>query len=229
MPEVSDLFAPKPAFQNVPEWYKKTEPYINNEEIAINKKNALKNPTIKKCMPVFDMIASGYLLFTTTDVFVDQEKGPRGTTQPVYHWPSWDCINFHVIDQAPELPYNSGHTINYPKWINPWSIKTPPGYSVLIIQPTYRDSVFTILPGVVDTDKYFNNINFPFVLNDINFEGLIPAGTPMAQVIPFKRESWQREFGNDQQIFDSVNHAKNISSVFHNGYKKIFRQDKTYK
>jgi hypothetical protein len=225
----SDSFAPQPAFKNIPEWYKNTNPYLDDTKIPrLVNGGVSSRSTIKKCMPVFDMISSGYILFTPTDIWVTQEKTETGT-QPVYTWPSWTGLGFHPIEQAPDLPYNSGHTIQYPKWINPWSIKTSPGCSVMIISPTYRDSIFTILPGVVDTDKYFSNINFPFVLNNINFEGLIPAGTPIAQIIPFKREDWQMEFGNDQQFFDANTHYKNITSVFYNGYKKIFRQDKTYK
>ena len=52
----------------------------------------------------------------------------------------------------------------------------------------HRESVFTIMDGIVDTDSYNALVNFPFFLNDWSYEGLIPAGTPMAQVIPFKRE-----------------------------------------
>ena len=225
----SDSFAPQPAFKNVPEWYKKTTAYLDNTKTPrLFNGKVSSSSTIKKCMPVFDMISSGYILFTPTDIWITQEKTETGT-QPIYSWPSWEVLNFHPIEQAPDLPYNSGHTMNYPKWINPWSIKTSQGCSVMVVPPTYRDSVFTILPGVVDTDKYFSNINFPFVLNDINFEGLIPEGTPMAQVIPFKRETWQMEFGDDQQSYDAGNHLKNIGSVFYNGYKSKFRQDKTYK
>ena len=55
---------------------------------------------------------------------------------------------------------------DFPKWVNPYVIKTPPGYSVLITQPFHRESVFTILPGIVDTDKYKSQVHFPFVLKD---------------------------------------------------------------
>lgn len=221
--------APQPAFKNIPEWYKKTDIYINNNKTPYFINNKITAPaTIKKCMPIFDMISSGYILFTPTDVWVTQEKTEKGTN-PVFTWPSWEVLGFHPIEQAPNLSYNTGHTICYPKWINEWSIKTSPGCSVMIISPTYRDSIFTILPGVVDTDKYFNNINFPFVLNDINFEGLIPAGTPMAQVIPFKREPFEMEIGDNQQFNDAFTHRKQIVSVFYNMYKTRFRQDKTYK
>jgi hypothetical protein len=71
--------------------------------------------------------------------------------------------------------------------------------------------------------------NFPFTLNDVSWEGLIPAGTPVAQVIPIKRESWIMEFGNEN---DKEKHFKDkelIDSVFMNGYKKMFWKKKEYK
>jgi len=58
----------------------------------------------------------------------------------------------------------------------------------------HRDSPFQIFTGVVDTDAYDQAVNFPFGLKDPEFEGLIPAGTPIAQVIPFKRTSWKSEY-----------------------------------
>ena len=43
----------------------------------------------------------------------------------------------------------------YPKWINPWAIKTPAGYSVYFKPPAHNPNQwFEILEGVVDTDTY---------------------------------------------------------------------------
>jgi len=99
----------------------------------------------------------------------------------------------------------------------------------LFVQPFHRESVFTILPGIVDTDKYSPPINFPFVLNDINFTGLIPAGTPIAQVIPFKRDSWNLKFGKEKDILKITSDHTLLRSKFFDGYKTLFRQTKEYK
>jgi hypothetical protein len=42
---------------------------------------------------------------------------------------------------------------------------------------------------LVDCDKYFEFVNLPFVWNEPNFHGILPAGTPLVQVIPIKRSS----------------------------------------
>jgi hypothetical protein len=45
----------------------------------------------------------------------------------------------------------------------------------------------------VDTDEYVNETNIPALLLDDDFEGIIEAGTPLVQVIPFKRDSLVNE------------------------------------
>jgi len=221
--ETPDKYGPKPSSASVPEWYKSVSSYrFTGEKKPMG--DGSTPATIKRCMPVFDAITSGYILHTYVDIWVSQRDG-----QPWYEWPSFKAIDFHPIDQAPNHPNRNGHELSYPKWINSWAVKTPKGYSTLFVQPFHRESIFSILPGVVDTDTYDVPVNFPFVLNDTSFEGLIPAGTPMVQVIPFKRESWEMEIG-DKKDFDQQN--KNnilLRTVFFDSYKLNFRQKKEYK
>jgi hypothetical protein len=228
---VPDEYSPKPASRYVPDWYKDLESYIGGEKKPDG--NGGTTGTIKRCMPVFDSINTGYIITTPCDVWVRQvpidEKDPT-KTQPYYEWSDFGIIQFHSIDQAPNYPGNTGHKEAYPKWINSWSIKTPPGYSVAIVQPWHRDSIFTILPGVVDTDIYSAPINFPFTLNDpTGFEGLIPAGTPIAQVIPFKRDQWEMAIGTQEDFINQAKTARLLRTKFFDSYKTQFRQKKEYK
>jgi hypothetical protein len=117
----------------------------------------------------------------------------------------------------------------YPKWTNPYSIKTTKGYSTLFTQPFHRESVFTIMPGIVDTDIYTAPVNFPFVLNDLTFEGIIPAGTPIAQVIPFKRDAFKMKIGNKKDLQDALRIQSFIPLKFFNKYKSMFWHRKEYK
>jgi hypothetical protein len=215
-----DLEKPIPASKEIPSWYSDLNSYIGDKKIP-NTDNSIP-ATIKKCMPVFDSMVAGYLIKSPADVFVSSKNGEK-----VYQWPALNLLEFHPIDQAPTHPYQKG--IPYPKWNNPWSIKTPKGYSTLFMQPVHRESVFTILPGLVDTDTYFAPVNLPFVLNDVNFEGLIPKGTLIAQVIPIKRESWIMEFGEEEARFEQFKVNQRLSTVFFDKYKTMFRQVKTYK
>jgi hypothetical protein len=251
---VPEEFKPKPANASVPDWYRDLESYMSGAKKPDGSGGT--SATIKRCMPVFDAIVGGYIIYTYADVYVSQQKIVYADkehfdktnedkpltdeevlakgyplTQPFYEWPSFGPIQFHPVTQAPTHPGRGSlsDSMNYPKWINPWSIKTPKGYSVLFTQPMHRESPFTILDGIVDTDSYNAPVNFPFVLNNWGFEGLIPAGTPMAQVIPFKRESWQMGIGNAEDYQAQQKTTIHLRTSFFDSYKNKFRQPKEYK
>lgn len=219
---VSDEYKPKPASYFLPDWYKKTQSYIDDkkEPSLISPTNA----TIKKCIPIFDALTSGYIIPTYQDLYISESSNG----DIYYQTPTDINIEFHSTMQA---PYHPGMNNNpYPKWINPWGIKTPKGYSCLFIPPVHGgNKYFSIMPGIVDTDKYTNNINFPFVLNDINFRGMIPAGTPMVQIILIKRNNWISKFGSQKNIDEANNNESILASMFFDKYKKIFWSSKSYR
>jgi hypothetical protein len=215
-----DFFPPKPAVKEVPEWYKNTPEYTGNQGKKIDGTNTPH--TIKKCIPVFDAITAGYILYTQVDIQVSQADD-----LPYYTWSDQGAISFHPIEQAPLHPVRN--EAPYPKWNNPYAITTPPGYSTLFTAPMHRESVFTILDGIVDTDTYKAPVNFPFVLNDVKWEGIIPAGTPMAQVIPFKRESWEHKIGSDKERIEQDKITRKLKTLFFNSYKRQFWSRKEYK
>jgi hypothetical protein len=215
-----DIEQPQPASKFVPDWYKNMESYTSKERKPSG--SGTTTATIKRCMPVFDAITAGYIITSPADVYVSiKEK------QQYFEWSTLGLISFHPIEQAPEHPSRKPHA--YPKWNNPWAIKTPKGYSTLFTQPMHRESVFTILPGIVDTDTYTAPVNFPFVINDPNFEGLIPKGTPIAQVIPFKREGWQMEIGSKEELIEQNSITQKLQTKFFDRYKSMFWSRKEYK
>lgn len=214
-----ETYPPMPATKVIPDWYKKTPGYTESKKI--NTVDKIINHTIKKCIPVFDAITAGYILFTPVDLDISTVDG-----QPYYFWASQDAIEFHGGQQLPLHP--DKNTESLPKWINYWGVKTPKGYSCLFIPPMHHPNVFNILPGVVDTDVYSAPVNFPFVLKDPNFQGFIPAGTPMAQVIPIKRNTWKMKFGNKKQIETSAKVVVKLKTKLFNGYKSLFWVRKEY-
>ena len=103
------------------------------------------------------------------------------------------------------------------KILNPWLIKTPPGYSCLFVPPLNNsDDRFEVISGIVETDKWNLQVNFPFVVNGDKYDTLtttIKRGTPYVQVIPFKRDDWEMKFGttNAKGIFkDWIRHQLQI-------------------
>jgi hypothetical protein len=233
-----DIEQPQPASKFIPDWYKNMESYIDGNKKPDGAGGT--KATIKKCIPVFDAITAGYIITLPADVYVsikeyetkDSATGNKIENLPIkkmqhFEWSSLGLIGFHPVEQAPEHPNLKPHA--YPKWNNPWAIKTPKGYSTLFVQPMHRESVFTILPGIVDTDIYTAPVNFPMVINDPNFEGLIPQGTPIAQVIPFKREGWQMEIGSIEELKEQYNITQKLQTKFFDRYKQMFWTRKEYK
>ncbi len=218
--EADETYKPEPASKHLPEWYKKTESYTGGKKAPIGEGNI--STTVKRCVPVFDAITSGYLIFTHTDIYVSTKDGA-----PYFEWLSGNPIDFHPVIQAENHPVKNGFP--YPKFLNPWSIKTPKGYSVFISQPLHRDLPFKILEGIVDTDKYTAPINFIFTLNNVNWEGLIPAGTPIAQIIPFKRDSFVMKIGKKQDKKDILKVVKKLKTKFFDAYRNFFWTRKSFK
>jgi hypothetical protein len=215
-----NLEQPQPASKFIPDWYKNMESYIGGEKKPGG--NGETVATIKRCMPVFDAITAGYIITSPADVYVTIRDGVQ-----YFEWANFGTIQFHPIDQAPTHPIKNEHA--YPKWISHWSIRTPKGYSTLFVQPMHRESIFTILPGIVDTDEFYAPVNFPFVINDPKFEGLIPKGTPIGQIIPFKREPWVMQLGGKKEIKEQEESSSKLQTKFFDRYKSMFRQHKEYK
>jgi hypothetical protein len=174
---------PKPysARKYIPEWFKALPMRIDNIE-------RLNNSTVKRCVPFLDAMSVGYIIPLAADVEIRTNEDASGI--------EWDSKFYkNIIDKhgkkqitSQKSPHPSEH-IPPLKFINHWLIQTPPGWSTLFIPPINReDNRFACIGGLVDTDVYNNFINFPFMFTQPNFTGIIPAGTPLVQAIPIKRD-----------------------------------------
>ena len=207
---------PRPASRFIPDEYKKLKRF---------KDDNMHDPTVKTCVPFLDSLTMGYIIPFDQDYLVDPVENdfsviPANREQ--------NDFGFHNRAQLPE-EWKKTTGENAGKFINKWLIKTPPGYSCLFIKPMNRlEPRFDIIPGVVDTDKYINVINFPFILNKKDKQFLIKKGEPMVQVIPFKRESWKMWSG----FYLEKAHSKVFSLLntkWVDKYKTMFWSKKSYK
>lgn len=213
---------PVPSKKLIPEWYKNQTMYVGGKK-EIDTNRGLFNETVKACMPVFDMTTAGYMIVLPADVYVTVVDGI-----PTF---SWSINNFTCIESHPSAQFDMFHVphgfyeVGF-KFINPWIIRTPEGYSSIFMHPTFRDDLpFQCLPAIVDTDKHPIAVNFPFFLKQ-NFEGLIPAGTPIMQVIPFKRQEWDHTIEEyDESLWKAWRRAE---VKMKNRYKTFFRQIKEW-
>ena len=174
------LSQPRPSYKTMPDWYK-TIPGVNEG-----------HETIKKCVPFLDAMMAGYSVVTTADVYYDSNGFQEIGKLPM--------VNTHFSQQIDGIPLPPEYSTVPYKWMNFFLIQTPKGYSTLFTHPLNRiDIPFYTLSGIVDTDKFPVEINFPFFMKK-DFSGIIPAGTVIAQAIPFKREDWETDFDENDQM-----------------------------
>jgi hypothetical protein len=183
--------APKPTIKTLPEWYRKADRFFRNpesKEHVIGPDNG-KILTYKSCPAMFDIMGSGYTLLTPCDIefFNNKDSIACKILDPKY--PTF-CT---PRDPMPQFENPHGYHQSHFAWFSNWSVEVPEGYSVLYSQPFNRFELpFLTVSGIIDNDKVNLPGSMPFFLQD-NFTGIIPAGTPFVQLLPFKREDWTSE------------------------------------
>ena len=172
---------PKPAAKFMPDWFKKIPISMDDRDHFGG-----RGMTLKQCMPVMDVMSLGYVITLQGDLGVstNADKTEIKVTNP----PELALGAFHDIKQVGEMTAPGFPTAPL-KFLNHWVIKTAPGWSTLVMPLMNRfEKDFTCLSGLVDTDRYAKEINFPAVWHTPNFDDIIPAGTPLVVVVPIKRK-----------------------------------------
>lgn len=203
-----DILKPLPASLFMPKWY-------NN----IPEVNAGKQ-TLKACTPFFDVLSAGYMIVLASDVFYDGANFQQVSKKEV--------ISLLPAEQFEGVELSNNYSTQPYRWNNFFISKTPKGYSSLFIHPMNRlDLPFYTLSGIVDTDNYPAQVDLPFFIRN-NFIGTIPAGTPIAQVIPFKRTEWKSSVEDKKKAkipAEWFNNSKNPPFSF---YKNKYWKNKRY-
>lgn len=221
------LEKPYPASLKNPEWIKKI-PLYYTEGKKLDDYN-MPTSTIKNCMPVRDMIGCGFHIPLPCDVWVEKIKDPNGKEITNFRWSLGNIplVEPHMKEQSSGYPVPEGYEETPYKFNNFWIIETPKNWSCIFKHPSYyEDLPYKIFDGLVDTDKYPSSVNFPFYIKK-DFIGLIEKGTPIVQVIPFKRENFNVKFHkyNSNLLFKWYKASCN----FFNMYRTHFRTKKNFK
>jgi hypothetical protein len=176
---------PKPAAKYVADWFKKIPPTIPEEKGRFNEPTF----TAKKCMPLLDAMSLGYVIPLQGDLGVKTNED-RSSIQ-VFNPDEIRLAEFHAIKQLGEKTA-PGFPAPAIKFINRWVVKTAPGWSTLfmpLINSLDEPKHFTCLSGLVDTDTYPKEVNFPAIWHTPNFDDRLIAGTPLVLAIPIRRDS----------------------------------------
>jgi len=218
---------PVPSNKAMPDWFKKLKPSVKGQDKT-------DVGTVKRCMPVLDAVSQGFIIPLWADLKVkveEDEENPGdlkvwvnfpeinlfGDEQPLLGSHTWT----QVSNSCDLKKFKLGKVLM--KFSNPWTIKTPKGYSVQFKNPSSNwSNDIQLLEGVVDTDEYYAPVNFPFVWTGSEVgEFIIPKGTPIAQVIPFKRNNYVLKV-------EELNYKKHLlvnnrlKTKFYDRYKSMF-------
>jgi hypothetical protein len=214
---------PQPARTAIPDWYKLTPAYEGLKEISFDDSGAVSNKGLKHCMPFLDALSTGYVQKTWCDIHI--EPSPNG--QATYRYADGPKLLGHRDN--PNVRITEAY---YPMefvWSMAWLPKVPKGYSVLITHPLNRlDLPFKTLSGVIDADGFYHTPfgSVPFYVEK-DFHGFIPAGTPMYQIIPIKRDAWTREI-HKFNVDESRKRNSIVQKHFVGAYKNLFWSRKDY-
>lgn len=212
---------PKPAKTFMPEWYKLRPPFQTGHHPQII--NTKANSTEKMCMPLMDSFSLGYIQEAWCDIFV------QNTNDGIEMYQANDAQSIFKIGEksyAEGKICPSGYIDISASWWTQWEPKTPNGWSTLYTHPLNQNLPFYTMSGVIDTDQWWHGGSVPFFLRE-GFEGVIPSGTPLYQIIFIKRENWkstESEYKEDEMrsLYDSV------FNKFYGGYKKLKWAKKNY-
>jgi hypothetical protein len=205
---------PEPAVKNIPEWFKRIPPHSKTTRDDRNKPGM----TAKKCLPMIDAMSIGFTISLPIEQHIrtnaDCSIIDVGPTSTLFD----KVLEFHSLEQVggSSSPFGKIPPI---KFINPWVVKTPPGWSTLFVPPinSFEDR-FVCLSGLVDTDRYPKHVNFPAKWLKPNFDDVLAAGTPLVTAIPIKRSDMNPKFRvgelteKDLQVIDKIKHNQQAKS-----------------
>lgn len=189
---------PRPASKHIAKWWKRisTKPELPGGQQTNLPRDQLGqvSMTAKHCLPLLDGMSLGYTIVAAVDINVRTSSDGRHM--------EINCGNtYNGASQHDPFQLGGERAPGYPmpaiKFHNPWMIKTRPGYSTLFVPPLNwigeDEDRFTCFAAVVDTDEYPKHVNFPGLFHKRDFNGVIPAGTPLVTAIPFKRADVPKE------------------------------------
>jgi hypothetical protein len=221
-PALADhLPRPAPARGGLPDWLRQMPAKAHSDIHARDIR------TVKQCPPFVDAMAYGALIPLPCDVKV--ESG-------AFSW-DWDIpepatsghprapLSFHPPAQFAGAPFARGDQAAI-KFNSFWTIEVEQGLSLFATHPVNRDDLpFRLITGLIDADLFHDGgINFPAIWTAPDFSGVLPKGTPVAQVFAVPREATELEFATFDDAHQRA-YEKTVAEALAgpNVYRKHFR------
>jgi hypothetical protein len=218
---------PLKGVNGVPKWYQNLSRFFDQDGNATerfsNDENGNGRLAIKNCAPYLDGFTTGYYVTLWCDIQVTKNEENQ-----LLEWSSTIApIETRGNKATQNVPIPSGYTSLVSAWVFPYVFRAPKGYSLLITHPFNRwDLPFITSSGIVESDVMQGAGRVPFHL-DKNFDGVIKAGTPIAQIVPIKRDNWVIEKNTSLMKMSEITNVK-LKNYLYGYYKKHFWIKKRY-
>ena len=217
-----DIPEPKTAAANLPDWFRKTDNLIKSKcPFAFTSPTDVEaKVNIKNCPAVFDYMSTGYVIRAWDNLIIRNIDGSLYVNWEKYvlhAGPDAHVFSTHYTKSQMSGLCGEGEPLygGFHKLLTPWFVKTPPGVSLYITNPSqYRDKRFTSVDGVIHPEEkpitlqwFFEwNKELPLNVSEENFDvntHVIKKGTPLMVVIPFKRDKYvsKVEYLSQDEIF----------------------------
>lgn len=196
---------PVKASKALPEWVKK----LQNESEDFT--------TAKRCLPLVEASSEGYVWKSHSDIEFVVKENEKKQIYLDLNFPNKNNLfpiseHVRIVDQhSPQQVYVKGDSPEETEKLhggvcfkqvyklnNLFVIETPKGYSCRFKSLSNSFNIpLQIFEGVVETDHFYQTVNFPFryLGPPVPHKYLIKKGTPLVQIIPFKREKWTSSVG----------------------------------
>jgi hypothetical protein len=202
----SEKTVPKSTSKTLPGWFLDAKRYIYRAKPA-TPDNLEKIASWKACPALYDAFSSGYFLKTPCDIEVTIRSDGTHKLE-VVDKRFLSFVKPRGIIEGFQVPhgYSSYHFV----WLPEWDIELPEGYSAMYLNPLNRfDLPFLSTSGIMDNDSANFSGHLPFFIRS-EWSGVIEAGTPYIQVMPFKREDWESQVLKPDPIKDRFNKHSRI-------------------
>lgn len=236
-------YRPSPVKNHIPQWFldKDKHKIMDNGNYMVvffqseGKTIAHRMPSWKSCPALLDVFISGYYLFTPCDIVVKKHEHMcdfHGDVELEYDTDKWGAnsvspsfIEFRGKESG--LPTPAGYNPHTFAWRPNWYCEVDPGYTTLVVHPINRNDLpFRTVSGFIDATNTLTGSGQISFYIEKDWFGTIPAGTPYAQIIPIKNESWSSEIidHTEEELKNQID-IKNKEYMIGHGMTKYKEQD----
>jgi hypothetical protein len=197
---ISKVYPLVPSNKFIPEWYRKLPQFTD------------KSNTVKRCPGIMKYLTHGYIVRTWLDVTIHTDV--KHNNIKIEYTEDFRNIGrknvFNYFQTSPPITLMNEGTFGDPnpfpdntfkrilKWQLGWHAQAPKGFDIWFAPLQYHfNPNFTATIGMMDS-RITEQLNIQVLWHPTESEVYIPAGTPLVQLIPVRREEIDHEILYDK-------------------------------